>query len=141
MGHTMDTDERLQTSEASKKANKEKRDSLPPYQLYNNKSIDSLDMKQYHFLKYGTLPNSPQESTFISTQHTSLNSMSFDVIDEQEPSSIAIELPKDSESLILKTMQCTDCGLSKQGKVYESDGCFYCLECWAEYETQPNDEF
>eukprot|EP01083_Nonionella_stella_P176709 618982_1 len=32
------------------------------------------------------------------------------------------------------TLMCTDCGLKKEGKIFEEDGLFYCWECWKQYE-------
>ena len=30
--------------------------------------------------------------------------------------------------------ECVECGNMEKGKIYESDGLFYCLECWRKYE-------
>eukprot|EP01083_Nonionella_stella_P154575 498282_1 len=31
---------------------------------------------------------------------------------------------------------CSDCGLKKPGKVFDTDGSFYCMDCWTYYEQQ-----
>ena len=117
----------------------------------NPKFSDSLDAIQAHFDLHGTLPTeSVMQSLSLNESVSSIDPMAKflqnkssstiytdDSVQESDDDSISQQMNVDYSQEIIgnKRKTCDQCGiLQTDGKVDETDGNWYCNDCWEYYE-------